>query len=150
MHFSTIFLLKGATLEDTSESDIIADFYDKFCYGCGEHRPKYQHWCDWFQIGGRWCDMFVAKKGLCCDRNYPNKGEPIIPNHFSIVEIKDLTEPIEKERIYAVATRSRIYQSSNDWGGSENGVNKDKYNELIDKINNKEIKGVIALIDCHD
>ena len=150
MHFSTLFLLKGATLEDTSERDIEVEFYEKFCYGCGENTPKYQYWCDWFQIGGRWCDMLVAKKGIRCDRGYPNEGEPIVPNHFSIVEIKDLTEPISSERIYAIATRSRIYQSSNDWGGSENGVNIDKYNELIDKINNKQINGVVALIDCHD
>lgn len=150
MHFTTLYLLKGKELENISKSQIEEDFCDRFCYCCGETRPKYDYWCDWFQIGGRWCDMLRATKGLTCDRGYPNEGEPIVPNRFSIVEIKDLTEPIDAKYIYAIATKSRIYQNSNNWGGNENGVNKGKFHELLDKINNKQIHGVIALVDCHD
>lgn len=150
MHFSTLFLLKNEELDNIGKCEIEEEFCDRFCYCCGESKPKYTYWCDWFQVGGRWCDILKATRGITCDRGYPNKGEPIIPNQYSIVEIKDLTEPIDKNSIYAIATKSRIYQSSNDWGGSENGVDKDKFNELLDKINNKQIKGVIALIDCHD
>lgn len=150
MHFTTIYILKGETLDSVSKEFIESDFYKRFCYGCGENIPKYQYWCDWFQIGGRWCDLFKAKKGIRCDRNYPNENSPIVKNHFSVVEIKDLTEPIDSKYIYAIATKSRIYQHSDEWGGNESGINQDKYNDLLKKINNKQINGVIALIDCHD
>lgn len=150
MHFSTIYILKGETLDTVSKESIVEDFYERFCYGCGENKPKYQYWCDWFQIGGRWGEFFVAKKGLEGDRSWCIKDEPILPNHFPIVEIKDLKEEIDGEYIYAIATKSRIYQSSDDWGGTSKGVNKSKFKELLRKINNKEINGVIALIDCHD
>lgn len=150
MHFTTLFILKGETLETKSSNEIQEEFYDKFCYGCGENRPKYLYWCDWFQVGGRWPDILKAKKGIHCGRGWSNDNAPIKKGEFSIVEIKDLTEPIDKEQIYAIATRSRIYQKSNNWGGSEEGVDNEKYTELLNKINNKQINGVIALIDCHD
>lgn len=107
-------------------------------------------WCDWFQIGGRWCDMFKAKKGIHCERGWSNDNAPIEEKYFSVVSIKDLEEEIKEDYIYAIATKSRIYQNSNNWGGSEEGVNKSKFHELLNAINNKTIKGVIALIDCHD
>jgi hypothetical protein len=148
MHFTTLFLLKGEKLEDLSKNEIEDIFCDRFCYCCGETRPMYDYWCDWFQIGGRWCDLLVAKTGIRCDRGYPNEGEPIVDKHFSIVEIKDLEEDINENCIYAIATKSRIYQNSNEWGG--NNVDKDKFHKLLNDINNKKINGVIALIDCHD
>ena len=141
MHFTTLFLLKGAKLEDLSKNEIEDMFCDRFCYCCGETKPMYDYWCDWFQIGGRWCDMLKATKGITCDRGYPNEGEPIVKGKYSIVEIKDLEEEINKEYIYAIATKSRIYQ---------NKVGKDKFTQLLNDINNKKINGVIALIDCHD
>lgn len=148
MHFTTLFLLKGAKLEDLSKNEIEELFCDRFCYCCGETKPMYDYWCDWFQIGGRWCDMLKATKGITCDRGYPNEGEPIVKGKYSIVEIKDLEEEINEEYIYAIATKSRIYQNNNEWGG--NKVDKDKFTQLLNDINNKKINGVIALIDCHD
>ena len=139
MHFTTLYLLKGEELDNVSTSTIEEDFYERFCYGCGENVPKYQYWCDWFQIGGRWCDILKAKKGLVGERSFCNKDEKQLKNHFSIAEIKDLTGDLDTNYIYAVATRSRIYHSGSD-----------KYADLIKKINNKQIKGVVALIDCHD
>lgn len=150
MHFTTIYILKNETLDTVSKESIEEDFSYRFCYCCGETVPKYRYWCDWFQIGGRWCDLFNAKKGIHCERGWSNDNAPIVKGKFAICEIKDLTEPIDSTYIYAIATKSRIYQHSNEWGGSENGVNQDKYNELLNKINNKQINGVIALIDCHD
>lgn len=150
MHFTTLFILKGETLDNINQSIVENTFGERFCYCCGETRPMYDYWCDWFQIGGRWCDILKAKKGIHCTREYPNKGEPVNKGEFSIVEIKDLTEPINENQIYAIATKSRIYQSSNDWGGTESGVDKDKFHDLLHKINTKQINGVIALIDCHD
>lgn len=148
MHFTTLYLLKGAKLEDLSIGEIERDFGDRYCYCCGETRPRYRYWCDWFQIGGRWCDIIKAKKGLVGERSWCNKDEEQNKGHFSIVDIQDLEEPIDSESIYAIATKSKIYQSSDDWTG---GIpNKDKFNELLNKINNKLINGVVVLIDCHD
>ena len=148
MHFTTLFILKNETLDTISTSEIEDMFSERFCYCCGEQRPMYRYWCDWFQIGGRWCDILKATRGITCSRGYPNKGEPIIKGQYSIVEIKDLTEPIDRDMIYSVATKSRIYLKSNDW--QDGIVDPNKFAELLDKIDKKLIKGVIALIDCHD
>ena len=149
MHFTTLFILQGEKLEDLSTYEIEEIFGERFCYHCGETRPKYEYWCDWFQIGGRWCDILKAKKGIHCGRSWSNDNAPKVDGEYSIVDIADLTEPIDRNLIYAVATRSRIYQEDNDWqtGGK---VDKSKFHALLDKIDNKQISGVIALIDCHD
>ena len=139
MHFTTLFILKGEKLDDISFQEIDDMFCERFCYCCGESRPMYEYWCDWFQIGGRWCDLLVATKGKVGERSWCNQDDKMEQNHFSIVEIKDLTNDIDKEMIYAVATKSRIYHDCDE-----------KYHQLIDQINAKQINGVIALIDCHD
>ena len=139
MHFTTLFILKGEKLENISLKYIEDLFCDRFCYCCGETTPKYEWWCDWFQVGGRWCDILVANKGIVGERSWCNQEEEQEPNHFSIVEIKDLKEPINEDSIYAVATKSRIYQDGDE-----------KYHSLIEQINSKQFDGVIALIDCHD
>lgn len=142
MHFTTLYILQNEELENVDLSQIMGDFGDRFCYHCGETRPRYRYWCDWFQIGGRWCDIIKANKGINGDPSWaikddykPKKGI------YSIAEIKDLKEPISDEWIYAIATKSRIYEKQEGGG---------KFKSLLDKINNKQIKGVIALIDCHD
>ena len=148
MHFTTLYILKGETLDNVTQYSIEDDFQDRFCYCCGETRPRYRDWCDWFQIGGRWCNILKAKRGIKGERSWCNKEEEDVKDMYSIVEIKDLTEPINREQIYAVATETDIYQDEDSWGGD--CVDKEKYNELLDKIDRKEITGVIALIDCHD
>ena len=148
MHFTTLFILKNETLENISKSEIEDLFSDRFCYCCGESRPMYRYWCDWFQIGGRWSDMLKAKKGIHCERGWSNDNAPVVDGEFAICEIKDLTEPINRDYIYAVATKSRIYQKSNDWTGGN--ANPEKFEKLLDQIDNKQFNGVIALIDCHD
>lgn len=142
MHFTTLFILKGEKLEDISSQEIEEMFYEKYCYGCGENTPKYYYWCDWFQIGGRWCDPLKAKKGFHCERNWSNDNAPIVNGEFAVVQISDLTEKLPRNRIYSVATKSRIYLSGK--------VNPDKFNKLLDEIDNKKFNGVIAFIDCHD
>ena len=139
MHFTTLYLLQNEELDNISDSYVEEDFCDRFCYCCGETRPRYNYWCDWFQIGGRWCDLLKAKKGIVGARSWCNKEEESEPNTYSIAEIKDLTENISEEYIYAIATRSRIYEADTD-----------KFKQLLNKINTKQIKGVVALIDCHD
>ena len=148
MHFTTLFILSGENLENTSAQQIEDLFCDNFCYCCGETHPKYQSWCDWFQIGGRWCDILKAKKGIHCVRGWSNDNAPIENDKFSIVNISDLTGKLPRNQIYAVATRSRIYLENDEWQGGD--VNPTKFHQLLDMIDNKQLNGVIALIDCHD
>ena len=152
MHFVTLFLLKNEELDNITLSEIVDDFCSRFCYCCGESTPKYEYWCDWFQIGGRWCDMLKATRGYVGERSWGNVEAEHIGNTYSVVEIKDLTEPIEADSIYAIATKSRIYHNPDDDDGNNDGnsVPKDSFHKLLEKINNKKINGVIAIVDCHD
>ena len=149
MHFTTLFILKGEKLEDLSREEIENLFCERYCYCCGETKPKYEYWCDWFQIGGRWGDPLNAKKGLHAKRGYPIEDEPIVPGKFAVTQISELTELLPREKIYSIATKSRIYLKSSDWqvGGI---VDKDNFHKLLDDIDNKKFEGVIAFIDCHD
>ena len=148
MHFTTLFILKGEKLEDLSSREIENQFRERFCYCCGETKPKCQYWCDWFQIGGRWGDPLKAKKGIHCESGWSNDNAPIANGEFAIVQISDLTEKLPRDMIYSVATKSHIYLKSDDWNSGE--VNPEKLNELLDEIDNKKFDGVIAFIDCHD
>ena len=148
MHITTLFILKGEELENLSQNEIERMFEERFCYCCGETKPKYLMWCDWFQIGGRWGDILKAKKGIHCERGWSNDNAPIVKGEYSIVDIHDLTEPLPRDRIYSVATKSTITLKNEDW--TCGNVDKEKFNKLLDDIDNKKFKGVIALIDCHD
>ena len=143
MHFTTLYLLKGETLDNVSLSSIEQDFSDRFCYCYGETRPKYRYWCDWFQIGGRWCDMIQAKRGIVGKRSWANKDDEPNKDHYSIVEVKDMEGEIgiDINSIYAIATKSRIFETD---------IYPDKVKKIIQDINEKKFKGVIAFIDCHD
>ena len=149
MHFTTLFVLKNAKLEELTPQMIEELFCERYCYCNGETSPKYLWWCDWFQIGGRWSDILTAKNGVKGERSWANKDEDDEEGKFSIVNIEDLTEPLPRQLIYSVATKSRIYTNENGWQvGAIN--DEDKYNQMLDDIDNKKYKGVIALIDCHD
>ena len=142
MHFTTLYLMKNEELDNISLGEIERDFSDRFCYCCGETRPRYRYWCDWFQIGGRWAEPIVAKRGLIGERSWCNEKEKrISKNNFAVAEIKDITKPIESDIVYAIATKTRVY-SEDEY--------PEEYSKLLDKINKKLIKGVIAFIDCHD
>ncbi len=146
MHFTTLFVLKNETLENISRSEIEDMFAERFCYCCGETKPKYHYYCDWFQLGGRWSDILKAKKGIRCEKCWSNDYAKDEKDMFSIVEIKDLIDELPKDRIYAVATKSRIYEHSDGFYF----INPEKFDKFINDINNKKFNGVIALIDCHD
>lgn len=148
MHFTTLFVLKGEKIENLSSSKIEKLFEDRYCYCCGETTPMYRDWCDWFSIGGRWSDILKAKKGIHGEKSWCNEDEPVVKGQYSIVQISDLTEPIDRKRIFSIATLSKIYQKNDDWYGGE--INEKKFNEILDNIDNKKFDGVIALIDCHD
>ena len=148
MHFTTLFILKGEKLENLSMNEIENMFCERYCYCCGETHPKYQYWCDWFQIGGRWSDILKAKKGIKGSKSWCNQDEKSPKNLYSVVQIKDLTNKLPRDNIYAVATKSRIYLEENDWQNGD--VDPHKFHQLLDQIDYKEFDGVIALIDCHD
>lgn len=137
MHFTTLYIMRGKTLEDVCQGLIENEFCDRFCYCCGATRPRYKSWCDWFQIGGRWNDAGVLKatRGFVGDNGV---GDNYDKPTYSVCEIKDLVEDIDIDMIYAIATQTRIIED------------KEEIKKYLDKINSKQIKGVVALIDCHD
>ena len=98
--------------------------------------------CDWFQIGGRWVDRIKASRGLKGEHSWCNAGERSQDNCYTIVEIKDIDEEflvdIEKY-FYGVATESEYCE----------GENSQMYKDFMSKLKNKELTGVITLIDCH-
>ena len=148
MHFTTLFVLKNEELKYLSKREIEDMFRERYCYDCGESKPKYKRWCDSFQIGGRWCDILTAKKGLKGTRSWTNKNEPNQKGKYSIVQIEDLSEKLPRDEINSVATKSKIVLKNEEW--TCGNVDEEKFNELLDNIDNKKIKGIIALIDCHD
>lgn len=148
MHFTTLFVLKGAKLEELTQREVDKMFEERFCYCCGETRPKYKYWCDWFQIGGRWSDILEAKKGICCESSWSNNYAEKEDGKFSIVQISELTQPLPRHLIYSVATKSKIILKNDDWNCGE--VDQAKFNKMLDDIDNKKFDGVIALMDCHD
>lgn len=137
MHFTVLYLMENKELEDVSTALVEEWFGERYCYCCGETEPTIWSVCDWFQIGGRWCDQIKAKKGIKGDKSWGNLEESD-ENWFSIVEIQDLLEPISKKLIYAVADDDKYTED------------EDRTAEIIQKINKKEITGCVALIDCHD
>ena len=148
MHFTTLFILRNETLDNVSRWNIEDMFCERFCYCCGESRPMYQKWCDWFQVGGRWCDCLKATKGIAGERSWFSEDEEPEENHYSIVEVKDLLEPIDEKMVYAIATKSKIYLKEETWQWGN--VDKEKFDKLLNDINTKKFKGVIAFMDCHD
>lgn len=148
MHFTTLFVLKNESLEDLSKKEIIDMFYERYCNGGGDNKPKRQYWCDSCKIGGRWCDILTAKRGIKGDRTWTNSDAPNQKGKFSIVQIKDLTEPLPRQWINSFATKSKIVLKNDEW--TSGNVNEDEFNKMIDDIDNKKFRGVIALIDCHD
>ena len=149
MHFTTLFVLKNKKLEELTKEEVENLFSERFCYNCGETTPKYQMWCDWFQTGGRWGDIIKAKKGIHCESSWSNDYAKPQNGIFSIVQINDLTEPLPRQKIYSIATKSKIILKNEEWQWG-NCVDEEKFNQMLDDIDNKKFDGVIALFDCHD
>lgn len=152
MHFSYIYILQDYTLEDVSSSYIEDKYCEGYCDCCGERfiydeeNDEYQapeeeicFCCDWFQIGGRWGGLLKAKKGILGERSWTNEKEVYEPNSYDIVEIKDLIEPINEECICGFVISGECPEE-----------NAEDVKEMIRRINNKEINGVIAMIDNHN
>ena len=148
MHFTTLFILKGEKLEDLSQNEIEELFSERFCYNCGETKPKYLMWCDWFQTGGRWPDIIKAKKGIHCERGWSNDNAPIIEGEYSIVNIEDLTEPLPRDLIYSVATKSKLVMKSDAWRCGE--VNEEKFDKILEDIKNNRNEMFNTKIDKDD
>lgn len=145
MHFTVLYFKEGAKLEDTSLSSIEEDFGEAYCYCCGEREADVMDVCDWFQIGGRWCDILEVvdgATGIVGDPSWCNLDHKKETNKVSICEVKDLAPSfsnVVEKQIYAVATETNYFEKWDE----ESKV-------LLSKILNKEVNGVVALIDCHD
>ena len=145
MHFTVLYFKEGLKLEDTSLEEIEEDFGEAYCYCCGEREADVMDVCDWFQIGGRWCDILEVvdgAKGITGDPSWCIKDHEVKTNKVSACEVKDLAssfEEVAEKNIYAVATETNYFEN---W--------EDEFKDLLTKIKNKEVNGVITLIDCHD
>ncbi|MBO7734418.1 MAG: hypothetical protein J6S67_17770 [Methanobrevibacter sp.] len=140
MHFCILYIMKGVNIEDTGIGEIEQDFGERFCYSCGESKPKYESFCDWFQVGGRWNDIIKARKGIKGDPSFMS-GEESEEGYYTIVDVNDIEEEINHKMIYGVATKSRIYTEYDQ---------PEKVMEWLEKIANHKFKGCVAIIDCHD
>lgn len=162
MHFTVLYFKKGKKLDDFGKGyigELEEDFGSKFCYSNLEGEFLYDEEtdeytanpdfklpegyvcsvCDWFQIGGRWVDTLKAFRGLKGD---PSWGIAEKPEGYSVVEVQDLDNTFLQKidnLIYAVATETEYFESG-----------EEGYNDFITKLKNKELVGVVSLIDCHD
>jgi hypothetical protein len=147
MHFAVYTILKNSKLRDFDRYKFIDDFSNKFCFdydteddaSLAENRICCL--CDWFEIGGRWCDMFKATKGIKGDLDWMRRmsGEfgHINKNDVSVCEIDDLLEVPEPP--YGFVVDDKYIEE-----------NTPEYNELVDAVANKTIHGVLVLLDCHE
>jgi hypothetical protein len=65
-----------------------------------------------------------------------------LPTGYSVVEVQDLDNNFLQnidELFYAIATETEYFESG-----------EEEYDNFMTKLKNKELNGVIALIDCHD
>lgn len=149
MHFTVLYFKENTTLEEleSSYSDVAdfltEDFGTKYCDCCGETEPEVSDICDWFQIGGRWCDALKATKGYSGSLSWCNVGQPEKEGQYSIVNSTDLDEDFLQNNLergfYGVATESDYFEEYDP-----------EFKDFMTKLKNKEIKGVVVLIDCHD
>lgn len=146
MHFNVLYVIKDE--ENLSFKEIEKRFCDKYCYCCGETHPEYAELCDWFQIGGRWCDEVIhSSKGIKGEKSY---GCGAGTNN-SIANIADLTEPLDDKYIAMICDDecNMVYRQGDEWWCDEGEINED-FLDYLNAINNKLFKGTIATIDCHD
>jgi hypothetical protein len=163
MHFTVLYFKEGKKLEDFGKGyigELEEDFGSKFCYSVLDdneliydeetddyiENPDFElpegyvcSICDWFQVGGRWVDCLKASRGLKGD---PSWGITTLPTGYSVVEIKDLDDEFLKtidDLFYGVATETGYFENC-----------EDEFKEFMTKLKNKELNGVISLIDCHD
>jgi hypothetical protein len=162
MHFTVLYFKEGKKLEDFGKGyigELEEDFGSKFCYSNLDDELLYNEEtddyvenpdfelpegyvcsvCDWFQVGGRWVDKLNAFRGLKGD---PSWGITALPTGYSVVEVQDLDNNFLQnidELFYAIATETEYFESG-----------EEEYDNFMTKLKNKELNGVIALIDCHD
>ena len=145
MHFTALYVIEGE--EDLGRYSVEDTFTDNYCYCCGENHTIYYDLCDWYQVGGRWCDEIIkATKGIKGEKSW---GIEKAGEHYSIANIKDLTHAIEKENIYVICDNYGNIEWSKGYYGNNKHYRRD-FLKYLRKINTKQIRGTIALIDCHD
>lgn len=131
MHFTILYLMKDKDIDDVG-SFFEESFGELYCDGCGEREPDRLDLCDWFVPGGRWAHdkILVDKRG----------------NSVELINIKDLSKEIPEDMVYGIVGDSddNTIVIPEDGFGTEANLQ-----ELLFKINNKKIEGMVALMDCH-
>ena len=164
MHWTVLYFKENTKLEDLGEDYInylVEDFANKYLQDedAGmRFDEELEEWvedddyetpdgyvegiCDWFQVGGRWADRIKATKGLKGERSWCNVDQETPTDCYTVVEVKDIDDEflqtIEK-LFYGIATESKYCEGEND----------SDYKAFMTKLKNKELTGVITLIDCH-
>lgn len=164
MHWTVLYFKENYTLDDLGNNYIdwlAEDFGDRYLQDeCGGYvyDEELDDWvedenyelpddyvdgiCDWFQIGGRWVDRIKASRGLYGEPSWCNCNEKPREGFYTIVEIKDIDDEFLQsiEKIaYGVATESQYFEGDYD----------PDYKEFMRKIKNRELTGIITLVDCH-
>ena len=164
MHWTVLYFKENTKLEDLGEDYInylVEDFANKYLQDedAGmRFDEELEEWvedddyetpdgyvegiCDWFQVGGRWADHIKATRGLKGERSWCNVDQETPDDCYTVVEVKDIDDEflqtIEK-LFYGIATESKYCEGDNDPG----------YKDFMTKLKNKELTGVITLVDCH-
>lgn len=147
MHFTVVYFKENVTLKDLKskyldiKDQLSEEFYTKYSDGCGERKPDIYDVCDWFQIGGRWNDMLRATKGYKGKASIFDLNKSTESNAFSIVNSADLEEEFlnKIDSCFAgVATELEYFEEGDP-----------KFINFFTKLKNKEINGVLCLMDCH-
>jgi len=139
MHCSVLYLVKKQRIEDLSLSQVEEDFSYAYCDCCGTNTPKYNWFCDWFVVGGRWADILEARRGISLEK--PELAYEVATSdegRYSAIDSRDMVGPIKGERFFAIATKSRIYTEKDE-----------QFKTLINKINENKFDGCLVVLDCH-
>lgn len=153
MHFSALYIREDLDISKTSATRLKEDFGEQFCHFCGErdYDSVPNPICDWFEIGGRWGHLLEVKdnKGKSGEPHYSLKSKEELDEFAKesktkcdFANIKDLNAPIDSEKIYFVILNDEIVANSDDGKGC--------IEEWVDKVNNKTLKGLVAVMDLHD
>ena len=164
MHWTVLYFKENTTLEDLGPyyiDELVEDFGRKYMQDESEgmmYDEELDDWvedpdfelpddyvngiCDWFQIGGRWVDRIKASRGLKGEPSWCNCKDKTPDDCYTIVEVKDIDEEFLQtiEKIaYGVATESEYFEGDYD----------PDYKEFMRKLKNRELTGIITLVDCH-
>lgn len=122
-HYRYLFVIKGKTTEQLTPKDIDYEFYRLYgesCDGIDWKNPEIRALTDW-------CEL---------DDTFPPRN------------IKDLKQEIPNN-FFGVAIDEEVITHWDDDDNEERDKTSQKIEQIIDKINRREIDGIVAVINCH-